>query len=50
MEYDELIIATGSNSFILPIPGADKIGVTGFRDIKDCEMMIKSAEQIKRQS
>lgn len=43
VEYDELIIATGSNSFILPIPGADKIGVTGFRDIKDCEMMIKSA-------
>lgn len=48
VEYDELIIATGSKSFILPIPGADKIGVTGFRDIKDCEMMIKSAEQYKR--
>lgn len=46
--YDELIIATGSKSFILPIPGADKIGVTGFRDIKDCEMMIKSAEQYKK--
>jgi nitrite reductase (NADH) large subunit len=48
VEYDELIIATGSKSFILPIPGADKIGVTGFRDIKDCEMMIKSAEQYKK--
>ena len=46
--YDELIIATGSNSFILPIPGADKIGVTGFRDIKDCEMMINSADQYKK--
>jgi nitrite reductase (NADH) large subunit len=46
--YDELIIASGSKSFILPIPGADKIGVTGFRDIKDCEMMIKSAEQYKK--
>ncbi|WP_042357160.1 nitrite reductase large subunit NirB [Bacillus rubiinfantis] len=46
--YDELIIATGSNSFILPIPGADKPGVTGFRDIKDCEMMIKSAETAKK--
>ncbi len=32
-EYDELIIATGSSSFILPIPGSDKQGVTGFRDI-----------------
>ena len=48
VEYDELIIATGSNSFILPIPGADKIGVTGFRDINDCEMMIKSAQQYKK--
>ncbi|WP_312475446.1 nitrite reductase large subunit NirB [Neobacillus sp.] len=48
VDYDELIIATGSNSFILPIPGADKIGVTGFRDIKDCEMMIKSAAQYKK--
>ncbi|MFJ5717333.1 nitrite reductase large subunit NirB [Neobacillus sp. NPDC093127] len=48
VEYDELIIATGSNSFILPIPGADKKGVTGFRDIQDCEMMIKSAEQYKK--
>ncbi|WML57980.1 nitrite reductase large subunit NirB [Neobacillus sp. PS2-9] len=48
VEYDELIIATGSNSFILPIPGADKIGVTGFRDIKDCETMIKSAKQYKK--
>ncbi|MCM3766843.1 nitrite reductase large subunit NirB [Neobacillus niacini] len=47
VEYDELIIATGSKSFILPIPGADKQGVTGFRDIKDCEMMIKSAERYK---
>ncbi|MEH7501642.1 nitrite reductase large subunit NirB [Neobacillus drentensis] len=48
VEYDELIIATGSNSFILPIPGADKIGVTGFRDINDCEMMIKSAQHYKK--
>jgi nitrite reductase (NADH) large subunit len=46
--YDELIIATGSNSFILPIPGADKKGVTGFRDIRDCEMMIKTASEYKR--
>ncbi|MCM3669138.1 nitrite reductase large subunit NirB [Mesobacillus maritimus] len=48
VEYDELIIATGSSSFILPIPGADKKGVTGFRDIQDCEMMIKTAKEYKR--
>ena len=48
VEYDELIMATGSNSFILPIPGADKQGVTGFRDLNDCEMMIKSAKEYKK--
>jgi nitrite reductase (NADH) large subunit len=26
VDFDELIIATGSNSFILPIPGAEKKG------------------------
>jgi nitrite reductase (NADH) large subunit len=48
VEYDELIIATGSSSFILPVPGSDKKGVVGFRDINDCEMMIKSAQQYKK--
>ncbi len=48
VEYDELILATGSNSFILPIPGVDKQGVTGFRDLNDCEMMIKSAKEYKK--
>jgi nitrite reductase (NADH) large subunit len=48
MEYDELIIATGSNSSVLPIPGVDKIGVSGFRDIKDCERILKSAEDGKK--
>lgn len=47
-DYDELIIATGSESFILPIPGADKQGVTGFRNIEDCEMMIKSSALYKK--
>lgn len=46
--YDELIIATGSSSFILPVPGADKQGVTGFRDIQDCENMMKVARTHKK--
>lgn len=46
--YDSLIIATGSNPFMLPLPGADKEGVTAFRDIKDCERMIASAKKYKR--
>ncbi|WP_112181529.1 nitrite reductase large subunit NirB [Paraliobacillus zengyii] len=46
--YDKLIIATGSNAFILPLPGADKEGVTGFRDIKDCEKMIDYSKKHKK--
>ncbi|WP_075980658.1 nitrite reductase large subunit NirB [Bacillus massilinigeriensis] len=45
VDYDELIVATGSSSFILPIPGSDKEGVTGFRDIQDCETMIKTSKE-----
>lgn len=46
--YDELIIATGSNPFMLPIPGADKEGVIAFRDIHDCEMMIEASKRYKK--
>lgn len=48
VEYDKVIFATGSSPFIIPIPGADKQGVTGFRDIKDCETMIETAKQYKK--
>lgn len=37
--YDELILATGSNPFMLPIPGTEKEGVIAFRDIKDTQIM-----------
>lgn len=46
--YDKAIIATGSNSFILPIPGSEKEGVVGFRDIADCEAMLAAAKQYGR--
>ena len=42
-EYDRLIIATGSNPFILPIPGKDLEGVIGYRDIADTQAMIDTA-------
>ncbi|WP_173917407.1 nitrite reductase large subunit NirB [Halobacillus sp. Marseille-Q1614] len=48
VSYDKLIIATGSIPFMLPLPGADKEGVTAFRDIKDCERMIESAKDYKK--
>lgn len=38
--YDVLLLATGSNPVILPIPGADLVGVVGFRDIADVESML----------
>jgi nitrite reductase (NADH) large subunit len=46
--YDDLIIATGSLPFMLPLPGADKEGVIAFRDIKDCETMIETAKKYKK--
>ncbi len=48
VRYDELIVATGSNPFMLPIPGADKEGVIGFRDIKDCETMMEASRRYRR--
>ncbi|KTD86969.1 nitrite reductase large subunit NirB [Paenibacillus etheri] len=46
--YDKVIIATGSNSFILPVPGSDKEGVVGFRDIADCDAMLAAAKQYNK--
>ncbi|MBV1732041.1 MAG: nitrite reductase large subunit NirB, partial [Hydrogenophaga sp.] len=42
-EYDRLIMATGSNPFILPIPGKDLEGVLAYRDIADTQAMIDAA-------
>ncbi|HEX6827976.1 MAG TPA: nitrite reductase large subunit NirB [Burkholderiales bacterium] len=41
--YDRLLLATGSNPFILPVPGKDLPGVISYRDIKDTEDMIAAA-------
>jgi nitrite reductase (NADH) large subunit len=46
--YDRLLIATGSNPFILPIPGANLPGVISYRDIADTEAMIEAAKQYKK--
>jgi nitrite reductase (NADH) large subunit len=43
--YDRLIMATGSNPFILPIPGKDLPGVLAYRDIADTKAMIEAATQ-----
>ncbi|MGL4521283.1 MAG: NAD(P)/FAD-dependent oxidoreductase, partial [Bacilli bacterium] len=43
VHYDELLIATGSLAFELPIPGKDLEGITAFRDIKDTDFLLESA-------
>src|SRR5688572_26749298 len=45
--YDRLLLATGSNPFILPIPGADLEGVLGYRDIFDVRKMLEAARTCK---
>jgi len=46
-EYDRLLLATGSSSFILPVPGKELAGVIGYRDIQDTNAMIAAAEKYK---
>ncbi|MFN7087635.1 MAG: nitrite reductase large subunit NirB [Burkholderiales bacterium] len=46
-EYDRLLLATGSNPFILPVPGKDLPGVISFRDIADVDAMIRAASMYK---
>ena len=46
--YDRLLLATGSNPFIIPVPGSDLPGVIGFRDIADVDAMIAAAKTGKK--
>ena len=41
--YDRLLLATGSQPFIVPVPGAQLQGVVGFRDLDDVETMLQAA-------
>ena len=42
-QYDRLLIATGSDPFIIPVPGKDLPGVVSFRDMADVDMMVHTA-------
>ena len=42
--YDRLLLATGSNPFILPVPGKELAGVIAYRDIADTNTMIETAK------
>ncbi|MBB3982370.1 nitrite reductase (NADH) large subunit [Sphingobium fontiphilum] len=42
--YDKLMIATGSDPFIIPVPGKDLPGVVTFRDLDDVDKMLTAAK------
>ena len=41
--YDRLLLATGSNPIVLPVPGKDLPGVVTFRDLQDVNTMLEAA-------
>jgi nitrite reductase (NADH) large subunit len=43
--YDKLLIATGSDPFIIPVPGKDLPGVITFRDMDDVGAMLEAANR-----
>ncbi len=45
--YDRLLLCTGSNPFMLPLPGKDLAGVIAYRDIADTKAMIEAATKYK---
>jgi len=48
VSYDRLLIATGSDPFIIPVPGRDLHGVISFRDMHDVDRMLAAAEAGKK--
>ncbi|GGA38012.1 nitrite reductase large subunit NirB [Sphingomonas psychrolutea] len=42
--YEKLILATGSDPFIIPVPGHDLQGVVTFRDMDDVGAMLRAAD------
>ncbi len=40
LSYDKLLFGTGSNPFMIPLPGHDLKGVIAYRDLEDTETMM----------
>ncbi|SCZ71126.1 assimilatory nitrite reductase (NAD(P)H) large subunit precursor [Epibacterium ulvae] len=40
LAYDKLVFGTGSNPFMIPLPGHDLEGVIAYRDLEDTERMM----------
>ncbi|GMR03254.1 MAG: FAD-dependent oxidoreductase [Thermodesulfovibrionia bacterium] len=47
MGYDRLLLATGGNSFVPPIPGSDRKGVFTLRTLKDANEIMNYSADIK---
>ncbi|MEN3746538.1 nitrite reductase large subunit NirB [Sphingomonas sp. HF-S3] len=45
VDYDRLLIATGSDPFIIPCPGHTLDGVISFRDMHDVDRMLAAADR-----
>jgi len=45
MNYDELLLAVGARSFIPPVPGVEKKGVFGLRNLADARAIAARAEK-----
>lgn len=43
--YDRLLIATGSDPFVIPVPGHNLPGVVTFRDLDDVDKMLAAADK-----
>lgn len=41
LAYDKLLFGTGSNPFIIPLPGHDLEGVIAYRDLEDTDRMMR---------
>ena len=48
IDYDSVVLATGSFPFVPPVPGINKSGVFVYRTIEDLERMIAYASNSKR--
>jgi len=47
-EYDRLLIATGSDPIMLPLPGRELPGVLTFRDLDDVHRMLEASDNGRR--
>ncbi|HEY7646505.1 MAG TPA: FAD-dependent oxidoreductase, partial [Hyphomicrobiales bacterium] len=48
VSYDKLVIATGSNPLIIPVPGHNLPGVITYRDLDDVQAMLLAAQSRKK--